>query len=327
MTTNQAATINQPPPAGPSAQVLPDTTAESGSPAIRLRGLAKSYGDVAAVAGVDLDVQPGSLVAMLGPNGAGKTTINELLTGLVQPDDGQVEIFGQPPRTAVTAGSLGIMLQAGALLHEATTKRLLSLMHGLFCHPLPLPEVIEIAGLAEFLNTKTDKLSGGQAQRLRFALAIMPNPELLILDEPTVGMDVEARRKFWDTIEAFAAGGRSVLFATHYLEEADQIADRIVVLNRGRMVADGTGAEIKSRVGGRVIEIAAGPPAAELAELPAVIGVEPVGQRLRITSSDSDGTLKTLVDLYPDVRDIEVTPARLEEAFVALTEAADGSAR
>jgi ABC-2 type transport system ATP-binding protein len=325
--TNQAATINQTPPAEPSPQLLPDATPGSASPAIRLHGLAKSYGAVRAVDGVDLEVQPGSLVAMLGPNGAGKTTINEMLTGLVQPDHGRVEIFGLPPRAAVTAGSVGIMLQAGALLHEATTKRLLSLMHGLFVHPLPLPDVIEIAALDEFLTTKTDKLSGGQAQRLRFALAIMPDPELLILDEPTVGMDVEARRKFWDSIKAFAAGGHSVLFATHYLEEADQIADRIVVLNRGRIVADGTGAEIKSRVGGRAIEIAAGPPAAELAELPAVTGVEPVGQRLRITSSDSDATLKALLDLYPDARDIEVTPARLEEAFVALTETSRGGVR
>jgi ABC-2 type transport system ATP-binding protein len=290
-------------------------------PAIRLTGLSKSFGDVRAVDGLDLTILRTEIVAMLGPNGAGKSTTTEMITGLVRPDAGRVEVFGAEPQQAVRTGKVGAMLQAGALLYDARTKELLQLMHGLHAHPLPIEQVIEIADLGSFLRTKTDKLSGGQAQRLRFALAIMADPELLILDEPTVGMDVETRRGFWQSMEGFAERGRTVLFATHYLEEADQIADRIVVLNNGRIVADGTGAEIKSRVVGRSITLAAdGIPVDRLALLPDVVRIEAIGARVRLHTADSDKTLRELLVRHPGAHDIEVGSARLEDAFVALTE-------
>jgi ABC-2 type transport system ATP-binding protein len=290
------------------------------SPAVRLHGLTKSYGQVRAVRGVDLTVNAGEIVAVLGPNGAGKSTINEMILGLVRPDAGDVAVFGGTPREAVRTGRVGAMLQAGPLLSDARVIDVLRLMRGLHAHPLPIDEVIERADLAGFLRTKTDKLSGGQAQRLRYALAILPDPELLILDEPTVGMDVEIRRAFWRSMTAFTDAGRTVLFATHYLEEADQVAERIVVLADGGIVADGTGAQIRSRVAGRTISLADdGPDPAELADLPGAAGVQRSGARLQLHSTDSDQTLRALLTIYPDAHDIEISSAKLEDAFVALT--------
>jgi ABC-2 type transport system ATP-binding protein len=275
---------------------------------------------VHAVDGIDLTVRPSEMVAVLGPNGAGKSTLNEMITGLVRPDAGEVSVFGGDPRRAIETGRVGAMLQAGALLHDATVVEVLRLMHGLHAHPMPLSEIIERAGVGEFLRTRTDKLSGGQAQRLRFALAVMPDPELLILDEPTVGMDVEIRRDFWRSMRRLAADGRTVLFATHYLEEADRNADRIVVLDRGRVIADGTAAEIKSRVAGRTITLAAdGVEPDALRELPGALSVERQGLRYAIRSTDSDRTLRALLTGHPGAREIEVASARLEDAFVELT--------
>ena len=288
--------------------------------AVRLRGLSKSYRKVHAVRDVDLTVATGEIVALLGPNGAGKSTTNELILGLVSPDAGDVAVLDRPPRSAVREGRVGAMLQGGALLQEATTIDVLRLMQGLYPHPLPVAEAIERAGLGDFLKTKTDKLSGGQAQRLRFALAILPDPELLILDEPTVAMDVELRRTFWDSMRDFASGDRTVMFATHYLEEADAIADRIVVLNAGRVVADGTGAEIKSKVAGRTISLAADSLDIEVTRhLPGVVRTERSGPRLLLHTTQSDVTLRALLDRCPQAADIEVTSARLEDAFLALT--------
>jgi ABC-2 type transport system ATP-binding protein len=290
------------------------------APAVRLSGLTKTYGDVRAVRGVDLTVRPGEIVAVLGPNGAGKSTINELIMGLIRPDGGEVAVFGGSPREAVRNGRLGAMLQAGALLSDARVIDVLRLMRGLHAHPLPIDDVIERADLRSFLRTKIDKLSGGQAQRLRYALAILPDPELLILDEPTVGMDVEMRRAFWRSMAAFTDAGRTVLFATHYLEEADQVAERIVVLADGTIVADGTGAQIRSRVAGRTISLADdGPDPDELADLPAAAGVQRIGARLQLHSTDSDQTLRALLIAHPDAHDIEIVSAKLEDAFLALT--------
>jgi ABC-2 type transport system ATP-binding protein len=290
------------------------------APAIDIRGLSKSYGDVHAVRGLDLTIAPGEIVAMLGPNGAGKSTTNELILGMIKPDAGSVRVFGLDPVRAVRSGQVGAMLQAGALLQEASVKDVLRLMHGLHAHPLPLAEIIERADLAAFLATKTDKLSGGQAQRLRYGLAIMPDPDLLILDEPTVGMDVEIRRSFWASMRDFTATGRTVLFATHYLDEADEVADRIVVLTDGRLVADGSGAQIKARVAGRTIAVAtAGLDAVAVAALPGVLKTEIVGSRLLVHATDSDAGLRSLLRAFPQARDIEVTSAKLEDAFLAIT--------
>jgi ABC-2 type transport system ATP-binding protein len=226
----------------------------------------------------------------------------------VKPDVGSAEVFGVHPVAAIRAGRVGAMLQAGALLHDTSVRDLLRLMHGLHARPLPMAEIIERADVGSFWRTKTDKLSGGQAQRVRYALAIMPDPDLLILDEPTVGMDVEIRRAFWESMREFTSTGRTVLFATHYLDEADEMADRVVVLARGRVVADGSGAEIKSRVAGRTVGVAA---------------VETVGARLLMHSTDSDATLRALLRASDDVRDVEVTSASLEDAFLALTSGED----
>jgi len=289
-------------------------------PAVALTGLTKSYGPVRAVDGVELQITAGEMVAILGPNGAGKSTITELITGLVRPDAGSVRIFGGAPSAAVAGGRVGAMLQSGALLYDASTRDVLRLMHGLHTHPLPLEEIVELADLSGFLTTKTDKLSGGQAQRLRFALAIMADPDLLILDEPTVAMDVELRRAFWASMRTLSDGGRTVLFATHYLQEADQIADRIVVLDRGRIVADGTSAEIKSRVAGKMITLAEdGVRAEELALLPAVTSVDRRSRRIALHTTDSDLTLRALVARFPAARDIGIASADLEDAFLALT--------
>jgi ABC-2 type transport system ATP-binding protein len=299
-----------------AAERLPD----SAVPAIRLSGLRKSYGSVRAVDGVDLSIAPGEIVAVLGPNGAGKSTTTEMITGITAPDAGLVEVFGQQPRTAVRQGRVGVMLQAGALLHEATVREVLRVMHGLHAHPLPLAEVIERADLGGFLKTRTEKLSGGQAQRLRYALAIMADPQLLILDEPTVGMDVEIRRAFWASMRDFIAGGRTVLFATHYLAEADTEADRVVVLARGRVIADGTPSMIKDRVADRTITLAErGVCLAELGALPGVISSERAGSRLLLRTTDSDTTLRALISSQPAATEIEVVSASLEDAFLALT--------
>jgi ABC-2 type transport system ATP-binding protein len=291
--------------------------------AVQITKVSKSYGAVRAVDDLTMQVEPGEIVAVLGPNGAGKSTANEMILGLAKPDSGSVAVFGLDPLAAVRAGRIGAMLQAGALLADARVIDVLELMSGLHAQPLAVREVVERADLGEFLKTRTDRLSGGQAQRLRYALALLPDPDLLILDEPTVGMDVEARRNFWRSMREFADAGRTVLFATHYLEEADDVAERIIVLAAGRVVAQGTGDQIRSRVAGRTIALTAdGLDSADLGRLPGVVALERVGARWHLHSTDSDHTLRVL--LRDDgVRDVEITAAKLEDAFLALTSLPD----
>jgi ABC-2 type transport system ATP-binding protein len=301
-----------------------DRTGDPSTPAVELTGLHKSYGSVRAVDGLDLTIATGEIVAVLGPNGAGKSTTTEMITGIAVPDAGRARILGLEPRVAVQAGRVGAMLQAGALLHEATVRDVLRLTHGLHRRPLPLAEVIERADLGGFLRTRTEKLSGGQAQRLRYALAIMGDPELLILDEPTVGMDVEVRRAFWASMRDVIGDGRTVLFATHYLDEADAEADRVVVLDRGRVIADGTPTAIKNRVADKTITLAdVGVGREDVALLPGVVSVEQAGGRLLLHTSDSDTTLRSLITTHPLATGIEVVSATLEDAFLALTHDAE----
>lgn len=283
--------------------------------AITLTGLTKTYGTLAAVDALDLTVPAGQIMALLGPNGAGKSTTTEMVLGLTKPDAGSVEVFGADPITAMRRGDVGAMLQNGVLLWDVPVRRLLTLMHGLYAHPLPLDDVIERADLGSILRSNTNKLSGGEAQRVRFALAMMADPRLLILDEPTVGMDVDARRTFWSTMDTLTNEGRTVVFATHYLDEADEFADRIVVLNEGRIVADGTGAQIKAVVGGRRIGFTG--PARDYGRLPGVVAQERRGARAVLTSTDSDATLRALL-ADAAVRDVEVSTPSLEDAFVSL---------
>lgn len=287
---------------------------------IRLVGLRKTFGDVHAVDGVDLAIPRGQTVALLGPNGAGKSTTVDLLLGLGDPDEGRVEIFGMAPADAVLAGRLGVMLQVGQVLRDVTVRELVAMMASLFPRPLPVDEALVLAGLETIAERRTNKLSGGEMQKVRFALALVPDPELLVLDEPTVAMDVEARQGFWETMRAFAARGKTVVFATHYLEEADAFADRIVLMARGTIVADGSTSEIKALVGSRRIN-ATLPDArqGELATLPGVQHAEVHGATIVLTCNDSDRALRALLAAYPTAHDIEVLGAGLEQAFMQLT--------
>jgi ABC-2 type transport system ATP-binding protein len=289
---------------------------------ITATALTKTYGDVTAVDRLDLEVPAGQVLALLGPNGAGKSTTTEMMLGLAVPDAGTVTVAGRTPDEATRDGAVGAMLQNGALLPDVSVRNLLTLLRGIQAHPLPLDEVVERADIADLLRLNTSKLSGGQAQRVRFALALMADPEVLLLDEPTVGMDVETRRRFWDRMGRFADGGRTIVFATHYLDEADAFADRVVVLARGRVVADGTGAEIKQAAGGRTLAVTAAPDLLDrLIRLPGVRSGRAEGGRIHLACSDSDAAVRALVASDLPASDLEISTPRLEDAFVALTHA------
>ncbi|MBE1611028.1 ABC transporter ATP-binding protein [Actinopolymorpha pittospori] len=295
-------------------------TATTTGMAVRLTGLVKSYGTVQAVRGVDLDIAPGEVVALLGPNGAGKSTTIDMLLGLARPDQGNVTVFDVEPHRAVAQGYVGAMLQSGTLLPDATVGELVEMFAALHRDSLPVQEALEQAGIADLAQRPTAKLSGGQAQRVRFALAVVPNPDLLVLDEPTVGMDVESRRAFWAAMHKLTAAGRTVLFATHYLDEADSYADRVVLMRGGRVIADGTSAAIKSQVAGRSITATLpGADRARLAGLPGVTEVETRGDQVVLRCKDSDAALRSLLATYTDARDVEVRSVDLEDAVVALT--------
>ena len=295
------------------------TTNASGA-GIVLSRLSKSYGTLHAVRSVDLAIAPGETVAILGPNGAGKTTTIEMVLGLTRPDAGSVTLFGKSPAEAVAAGAVGGMLQTGALVEYLSVRELVTMVASVYPRPLPVEHAMRLAGVTEFAERRTNKLSGGQTQRVRFAIALVANTDLLMLDEPTAAIDVEGRREFWASIRAVAAEGKTVIFATHYLEEADAYADRIVLMARGRIVADGPATEIKAKVSGRTIRATipeAGP--ADLAALPGVTNAERHGEAAILTCVDSDLALRALLSCYPAARDIEVLGAGIEEAFVALT--------
>jgi ABC-2 type transport system ATP-binding protein len=291
---------------------------------IELLGLEKSYstssGTIRAVRGIDVEVAAGETVALLGPNGAGKSTAIDMLLGLQKPDRGTVAVFGETPAEAVKHGRIGAMLQTGGLLQYLSVRELVSMMAALYPTPLPVDETLQIAQVADLADRRTDKLSGGQTQRVRFAVALISNPDLLVLDEPTVGMDVEARHAFWATVRAFADRGKTVLFATHYLEEADAFADRAVLMARGRVVADGPTTEIKARIGHRTIRSTlTGVGTEELSQLDGVATAERHGDAVILRCSDSDRAIRALLDHHPAARDIEITGAALEDAFLELT--------
>lgn len=296
------------------------TTHASG---ITLTRLTKSYGTVKAVRGIDLTIAPGETLALLGPNGAGKSTTIDMMLGLVRPDSGSVSLFGSSPSEAVDAGVVGGMLQTGSLPGYLNVRELVTMMASLYPHPLDVDDVLKSTGIFEIASRPTTKLSGGQTQRVRMAVALVADPNLLVLDEPTAALDVEGRRDFWTAIRAVAARGKTIIFATHYLEEADAYADRIVLMARGQIVADGPPIEIKARVGGRTIRVTL--PGVELSAVQAVTGVLRADQRgdgYVLTCADaasSDAALRELLARFPSARDIEVRGAGLEEAFLNLT--------
>jgi ABC-2 type transport system ATP-binding protein len=295
------------------------TEADAGA-AVSLRGLHKTFGPVHAVDGVDMLIAPGEVVALLGPNGAGKTTSMEMLLGLTTPDKGEVRLFGRTPAKATAEGLVGAMLQSGGFLNEMTGREIVQVMAAQYPKPLRVQDALDRAGIADHARLRYGGMSGGQKQRVRFAAALVCDPDLLVLDEPTVAMDVQGRHDFWDAMRAYTDGGKTVLFATHYLAEAQDFADRVVLMRAGKVIADGSVAEVTSRVDGRTISAAI--PGADRVKLGALPGVDLVEQRdeqVTLHCLDSDAALRALLTEFPQARDVSVTAMSLEDAFVALT--------
>ncbi len=294
--------------------------------AIDVQGVSKRYGDVHAVSDLSFTVERGQTIALLGPNGAGKSTALDMLLGLVRPDQGEVRLFDVKPGEAIRAGDVGAMLQTGGLMPEVRVKDVIRLVHKLAQKPLPIAEIMQQADIEDIANHRVDKLSGGQRQRIRFALAIVEDPDLIVLDEPTAGMDVAARHRFWETMRAQASNGRTLLFATHYMEEADSAADRILVMHQGKLLADSTPAGLKSRTGLRRLSFSSTATAEQLHGLPGVTEVQQHHESVVLHSEDSDATVDALVrrDLKP--RDLEISGLGLEQAYLSLTADRDEAA-
>jgi ABC-2 type transport system ATP-binding protein len=288
-------------------------------PAVHLSGVTKDFGPVHAVRGIDLALEPGEIVAFLGPNGAGKTTTIDLVLGLSQPTTGSVEVLGLHPRQAIGRGLVSAVMQTGGLLKDLSVRETVAYTASLFADTAPVEEVLRTAGIEAIADRKVGKCSGGEQQRLRFAMALLSDPALLLLDEPTTGMDVEGRRAFWSAIRADAEKGRTILFATHYLEEADQYADRIILISQGRIVADGTGSQIKAMAAGRTVRATLpGADPAPLTALPGVEGVEVRGDAVYVHAKDTDLVARHLLT-ETAAYDLEITARGLEDAFLSLT--------
>jgi ABC-2 type transport system ATP-binding protein len=287
--------------------------------AIELHGVHKRFGHVEAVKGIDLDIVSGEIVAFLGPNGAGKTSTIDIILGLSRPNEGSVSVYGLEPRQAISRGLVSAVLQTGGLLKDLTVGETARYTASLFAQTKPVADVLKRAGIADIADRLVGKCSGGEQQRLRFAMALLPDPELLILDEPTTGMDVEGRRSFWTSIRQDAELGRTVLFATHYLEEADAYADRIILIRHGQIVADGTSAEVKALASGRTVRATLpGADETKLHEIPGVDTVEVRGDTVLLHASDSDAVARYLLN-NTQAHDLEITTRALEDAFIALT--------
>jgi ABC-2 type transport system ATP-binding protein len=290
-------------------------------PAVVFRDVVKVYHPgVRALDGVSFDIRRGETVALLGPNGAGKSTAIDTMLGLRKQTSGEVRVLGGTPAAAVAAGRIGGMLQTSGLPEPAKVGELVRLFRQLYGGARSQPELLALAGLTDLAGRRVDQLSGGQTQRVRFALALAGSPDLLFLDEPTVGLDVEARRHFWQSLRTITAGGTTVLFATHYLDEADANASRIIVVSQGRVIADGTPAGIKASTSVRTLRAATpGPDPAALLTLPGVADVSVQGDAVTIRSTDADTTLHAWYALGRPIHGLEIGGGGLEEALLALT--------
>jgi ABC-2 type transport system ATP-binding protein len=297
--------------------------AVNGEPALRFDSVVHRYGNRVALDHLSFQVARSETVALLGPNGAGKSTTISLFLGLLRPDAGTVQVLGTSPRQAVADGRVGAMLQTGSgsgLPPGVRVATALQMVRQLYRRPASFELTVERAGIGDLLSRPTHRLSGGQAQRVRFALAIAGDPELVFLDEPTAAMDVESRRSFWRMMRQFGQEGRTIVFATHYMQEVDEIADRVVVINHGQVVANGPGATLKAAVAIRQLRFVIGHPDEDLLDsLEGVTDVVVRGTGVALNSLDADATIRALVHSGVAFRDLEVTGAGLEDAFVALT--------
>jgi len=280
----------------------------------------KNYGDIRALRGVDFRVRAGEVVALLGPNGAGKTTAIKLLLGLMQPNTGRVRVFGGDPTDPANRMRTGAMLQVGRVPETLRVREHIDLFSSYYEKPLPLAEVLAAAGLEKLSHRKFGDLSGGQKQRVLFALAICGNPDLLFLDEPTVGLDVEARRMLWDEIRRMVDRGKTVLLTTHYLQEADALADRVAVINQGEIIAQGTPNEIKAKTSGKRIRCLTTLSIATLRQIPGVTDVKADREAVEIHAAEAEAVVRELLGLDAQLSGLEITSAGLEEAFLALTQ-------
>jgi ABC-2 type transport system ATP-binding protein len=283
--------------------------------------VSRRFAEVTAVEGLTLEIRSGETVALLGPNGAGKTTALEMMLGLQRPDAGKISVFGNSPWDAIARGRVGAMLQEGDLPPGAKVAELVELMRGLYPKPLPRANALRLGDLEEVADRRVERLSGGQRQRVRLAIALAGGPELLVLDEPTAAMDVATRRSFWAGAGDYVSDGRSLVFATHRLEEAEEVADRVVVMAGGRVVAEGSPDDVKAATEGRgaVSFRANGTPLEMLERLPAVEEVEIARGRVTLRSADAEATVRALLEVTPQVEGLEVTAPGLEDAFLALT--------
>ena len=288
-------------------------------PVARLHSVTKKYGQLTALDNLNLSLYPGEVVALLGPNGAGKTTAVKLLLGLIAPNNGSVRVMGRDPRDSETRTSIGAMLQVTRVPETLRVREHIDLFRSYYPNPLPAAEIVRIARLEGLENTFYGKLSGGQKQRVLFGLALAGNPSLIFLDEPTVGMDIESRRALWDQIRSLAAQGKTVLLTTHYLEEADALASCIVVIGKGRILAEGTPTEIKHRVTGRRIRCITSLELDFVREMAHVITAEGDRDAMVIVASETERVVQQLLREDPTLRGLEISAPGLEDAFLALT--------
>lgn len=297
-----------------SAPVVSRATVVAG-----VHNLCKRFGKQVALENLNLEVCTGELLALLGPNGAGKTTLVRILLGLTRPDSGRAVVFGTTPGLRRVQTRIGTMLQVGRVPETLTVAEHIDLFSSYYPQPLPLKETLEIAALTEIKDRKFGELSGGQKQRALFGIAICGNPDLLFLDEPTVGLDVEARRLMWRQIRIFVNQGKTVLLTTHYLNEADELADRVVVLDKGRLIAEGTPADLKARAVGKKIRCTSKLSVEEVQRIPGVVSVMADRNRLELQVSAAEPVVRCLFELDSQLTDLEVVNAGLEAAFLALT--------
>jgi ABC-2 type transport system ATP-binding protein len=305
---------------------MTDRLTDTGVPGVvlaELLGASKTFGTgaaaVHAVADVDLAVRAGELLAVLGPNGAGKTTALSMLTGLSTPTSGTARLFGRDPRDLAARQRMGVMLQSSGVPDTLRVRELLTAFRGYYPAPLPFASVVEAAGLRGLENRLFGTLSGGQQRRVLFGIALCGDPELVFVDEPTTGLDAEVRRTLWATLRDLAGSGRGVVLTTHYLEEADALADRIVVLNQGRVIAEGSPSQVKSLVSGRRISAESTVAAAEASRWAAVHHAVRDGSRLELLVSEAEPVVRELLARDRSVTGLTVTEPTLEDAFLTLT--------